>query len=158
MVKKAIAIIFVLAALFGNVTSSEARTNSKPVTEKATTYITGISFKSTRMYGHFDYIQWFLGKEADKEFLKDCKCSKEMQNAPDGYWIRNVNPKIRTFRISNTAQYVLQTRTGEIKWNEKVSKSQFLNFLKKRNQDHVIPFHLEIKDGVVIKITEQYIP
>jgi hypothetical protein len=52
-----------------------------------------------------------------------------MDQAPDGYWIRNVNPKIRTFTISKKAQFVLQTRYQyQIKWNEKVTRSQFITF------------------------------
>jgi hypothetical protein len=128
-------------------------------TVKATTYITSFKQIHGKWVGKFDYIQWYFGKAADREFLKDCKCSKEMDHAPDGYWIRNVNPKIRTFTISKNAQFVLQTRNAyKIKWNEKVTRSQFITFLKQRNQDHQVPFHLEIKNGVVTKITEQYIP
>ncbi|MDP4162355.1 MAG: hypothetical protein Q8898_04545 [Bacillota bacterium] len=157
MLKKALSIFFVAVALFGFVTVSEAKT-TKPVTEKATAYITAIKFNKGKMTGSFDYIQWYFGKDADREFVKDCKCGKEMPYAPDGYYIRNINKKIRTFTISNSAQYVLQTRTDTIKWNEKVTKTQFLNFLKKRNQQKGIPFHIEVKGGVVTKITEQYIP
>lgn len=128
-------------------------------TEKATTYITTFKVVNGKLVGKFDYIQWYFGKDADREFQKDCKCSKYMDQAPDGYWIRNVNPKIRTFPISSSAQYVLQTRNlYSIKWNEKVRKGQFLTFLKERNKDHTIPFHIDVKNGVVTKITEQYIP
>jgi hypothetical protein len=162
MLKRAAFIMIAAAALFANVSVSEAKTVVKtaanPVIEKETAYITGINIKSNRMYGHFDYIQWFFGKAADREFLKDCKCSEYMKHAPDMYYIRNVNPRIRTIRIANNAQYILQTYNDTIKWNQKVTKAQFLGFLKRRNKDHSIPFHLEIKNGIITKITEQYIP
>ncbi|MDR7000143.1 hypothetical protein [Neobacillus niacini] len=128
-------------------------------TVKATTYITSFKKVNGKWVGKFDYIQWFFGKAADREFLKDCKCGNVMDGAPDGYWIRNVNPKIRTFTISKNAQFVLQTRNSyKIKWNEKVTRSQFMTFLKQRNKDHQVPFHIEINKGVITKITEQYIP
>jgi hypothetical protein len=131
----------------------------QPTTEKAATYINSFQEAHGKWIAKFDYIQWYFGKAADREFLKDCKCSKEMDHTPDGYWIRNVNPKIRTFTISKNAQYVLQTRSiYEIKWNEKVTRSQFISFLKQRDKHHHIPFHIEIKNGIVTKITEQYIP
>ncbi|MDQ0197889.1 hypothetical protein [Neobacillus ginsengisoli] len=158
-----ICFVFITTMFFLPLSSSDAFAKSSVsthnVTEKATTYITSFKVIRGKLVGNFDYIQWYFGKDADREFLKDCKCSKEMDHAPDGYWIRNVNPKIRTYSISNSAQYVLQTRSPySIKWNEKVTKSQFLSFLKERNKDHTIPFHIEVKNGVVTKITEQYIP
>src|SRR3954454_7827109 len=94
-----------------------------PVTENAATYITSFREVQGKWVGKFDYIQWYFGKAADREFIKDCKCSKEMDHAPDGYWIRNVNPKIRTFTISKTAHFVLQTRNlYKITWNENVTR------------------------------------
>jgi hypothetical protein len=154
---------FIFSMLFLPVSSSDAYAKSSvtkhSVTEKATTYITSFKVINGKWVGKFDYIQWYFGKDADREFQKDCKCNKEMDHAPDGYWIRNVNPKIRTYPISNSAQYVLQTRSSySIKWNERVTKNQFLTFLKERNKSHTIPFHIEVKNGVVTKITEQYIP
>ena len=137
-----------------------AKTEVKhPVIVKETAYITSFQKIHGKWVGKFDYIQWYTGKAADREFLKDCNCSKYMTGAPDKYYIRNVNPKIRTFTISNHAKYVLQTyNQNEIKWNEKVTRSQFIDFMKKQNKHHSIPFHIEIQNGEVIKITEQYIP
>lgn len=153
-------IMFLLVLSTTSLESYAKTTNSKHAKViKATTYITSFKLKNGKWVGKFDYIQWYVGKAADREFLKDCKCSKDMDHAPDGYWIRNVNPKIRTFTISKNAQYFLQTRNDyAIKWNEKVTRSQFLKFLKERNRDHQIPFHIEIKNNVITKITEQYIP
>lgn len=154
-------ILAILLLVPSSISDAYARTavTKQPTVEKETTYITSFDLVHGKYVGKFDYIQWFFGKAADREFLKDCKCSKDMDHAPDGYWIRNVNPKIRTFTISSNAQYILQTRDPyNIKWNEKVTRSQFIAFLKQRDKNHHIPFHIEIKNGVVTKITEQYIP
>lgn len=154
----AVLMIFTLLILPLTLSHAYAKTTVAK-TVNATTYITSFYEVHGKWVGKFDYIQWYTGKAADKAFLQDCKCSNVMDHAPDGYWIRNVNPKIRTFAISNMTQYVLQTRNPyQIKWNEKVTRSQFITFLKQRNKDHHIPFHIEIKNGVVTKITEQYIP
>ncbi|MBT2727415.1 hypothetical protein J7E63_10760 [Bacillus sp. ISL-75] len=150
--------LLILPSTFSQVYAKTGVTKH-PKTVKATTYITSFKMVQGKWVGKFDYIQWYTGKAADREFLKDCKCRNVMDAAPDGYWIRNVNPKIRTFNISNNTQFVLQTRNQyEIKWNEKVTRKQFFIFLKQRNKDHQTPFHLVIKNGVVTKITEQYIP
>jgi hypothetical protein len=152
--------IFTLLLLPSTFSQVYAKTGvNHPKTVKATTFITSFKKVQGRWVGKFDYIQWYTGKAANREFLKDCKCLNVMDAAPDGYWIRNVNPKIRTFKISNNAQFVLQTRNKyEIKWNEKVTRKQFITFLKQRNKDHQTPFQLVIKNGVITKITEQYIP
>ena len=153
--------IFTLLLLPSTISKASATTKvtKQPITEKAPTYITSFKYDHGKWIGKFDYIQWYFGKAADREFLKDCNCRKDMDHAPDGYWIRNVNPKIRTFTISKNAQYVLQTRNlYYIKWNEKVTRSQFITFLTQQDKRHQIPFHIEVKNGVVTKITQQYIP
>jgi len=153
--------IFTLLLLPSTFSQAYAKTGAikQLKTVKATTYITSFKKVQGSWVGKFDYIQWYTGKAANREFLKDCKCRNVMDAAPDGYWIRNVNPKIRTFKISKNAQFVLQTRNKyEIKWNEKVTRKQFITFLKQRNKDQQTPFHLVIKNGVVTKITEQYLP
>jgi len=153
--------IFTLLLLPSTISKASATTkvSKQSVTEKAPTYITSFTYEHGKWVGKFDYIQWYFGKAADREFLKDCNCSKEMDHAPDGYWIRNVNPRIRTFTISNDAMYVLQTRNlYAIKWNEKVTRSQFVTFLNQQDKHHQIPYHIEVKNGVVTKITQQYIP
>ncbi|NRD80117.1 hypothetical protein HPT25_22520 [Bacillus sp. BRMEA1] len=152
-------IIFNLLFMPSTTTNAQSNKTNHPKIEETTAYITSFKKTNGKWVGKFDYIQWYFGKDADKEFLKDCNCSKEMDHAPDGYYIRNVNPKIRTFTISNSATYILQTfNPYEIKWNQKVTRAQFVSFLKDRNQHHYIPFHIEIQNGIVTKITEQYIP
>ena len=156
-----VCMLFTLLLLPSSLSNAYARTQvaKHPITENAATYITSFNLVNGKWVGKFDYIQWYFGKAADREFIKDCKCSKDMDHAPDGYWIRNVNPKIRTFTISKSARYVLQTRNlYKITWNENVTRNQFITFLKQRDTHHQIPFHIEVKNGVVTKITEQYIP
>lgn len=124
---------------------------------KTMTYITSLNESNGQLKASFNYIQWYFGKDADREFLKDCGCKKELGGAPDGYYIRDVSKKIRSFPVSKNAKYVLQTRTGEIKWNEKVSKAQFMSFYKKTKK-YQLPFKITIQNGVVTSITEQYVP
>jgi hypothetical protein len=170
--KKTLATLFVLSSIAGMTVGVSAATAMPPSpqaksvqrsvsTEKATAYIQSLKIQKGKLYADFDYIQWYTGKEADREFLKDCKeCSEpgSPKHAPNGIYIRNVNPKIRTFMIADTAQFILQTRTGEIKWNEKVTREDFVLFFLQNESNSYKPFHIEITNGVVTKITEQYIP
>src|SRR3954465_7219338 len=84
--------------LFLSISNSNAYAKSSfkklSKTEKATTYITTVTVVNGKLVGKFDNLTWYFGKNADREFQRDCKC---MNQAPDGYWIRNKNPKIRTF-------------------------------------------------------------
>lgn len=170
--KKILASLFVILSIVGMTVGVSAKTampspsqtiSTKQAvsTEKATAYIQALKIRQGKLYADFDYIQWYTGKEADREFLKDCKeCSEpgSPKHAPNGYYIRNVNPKIRTLLIADTAQFILQTRTGEIKWNEKVTREDFVLFFLQNESNSYKPFHIEITNGVITKITEQYIP
>jgi hypothetical protein len=78
--------------------------------------------------------------------------------APDGYFIRNANTKIRSFLISDKSIFIIQPRSGEVKWNKVVSRKEFIDYVQSKSYMNHVPFHIELKNGVVTKITEQYIP
>jgi len=130
--------------------------------DKKTTYIKSLKIKQGKLFANFDYIQWYTGKRADQEFLKDCKEQCKGNDAPhnalDGYYIRNANPKIRTLLISDKAIFVIQPRSYKVQWNKVVSKQEFIKYIQSTKYINQSPFHIEIKNGVVTKITEQYIP
>lgn len=154
--KKLLCFLLIIATFLGTTIKVDATTR----VQKETTYIKSLYFVHGKLYGKFDYIQWYFGKDADREFLKDCpECKKQgMTSPPDMYYIRNVNKRIRTIQISSKAQYILQTRGDDIKWNEKVNQKHFLEFTKKKGVPYSLPFHIELKNGVITKITEQYVP
>ena len=167
---KMLSFLLIIASLLvtsGGV-SAETTTISKQKTlkvahvEKETTYIKSLKIKKGKLYADFDYIQWYIGKKADQEFLKDCKeeCKGKdgLKHAPDDYYIRNANPKIRTLLISDKAKFIVQLRSSEMKWNTILSKQEFIKYFHSKSYFTNIPYHIEIKNGVVTKLTEQYIP
>ncbi|MGD8189320.1 hypothetical protein ACQCN2_04885 [Brevibacillus ginsengisoli] len=141
-------------------------TKSNGVTiEKATTYVKSLTIKNGKLYGTFDYVEWYFGDNAQKAYQKDCpKCSgyDGKGHIPSMYYIRNHNKKLRTYPIAQNAEVVLQTNSlgkdGNFQWNEKVNMKTFQQFAQKRGIPYNLPFHIEVKNGVVTKITEQYIP
>lgn len=162
--KKILAALLVVSSIVGmpvgvngtTMPSSSQATSAQPAvsTEKATAYIQSLKIQQGKLYADLDDIQWYTGKEADREFLKDCKeCSEpgSPKHAPNNYYIRNVDDEIRTLMIADTAQFILQTRTGEIKWNEHVTKEDFVLFFLQNESSSEKPFHLEITNGVVTK-------
>jgi hypothetical protein len=166
---KALSFLLIIATLLvtsGGVSAETTTSKQSPLkvahVVKETTYIKSLKIKQGKLFADFDYIQWYTGKRADQEFLKDCKeaCKGKdgLHHAPDGYYIRNVNPKIRTLLISDKAKFIVQLRSSEIKWNTILSKQEFIKYYHSKSYFNNIPYHIEIKNGVVTKLTEQYIP
>ncbi|MBM7693627.1 hypothetical protein JOC77_003071 [Peribacillus deserti] len=155
--KKWLTVIIVITSLMMPTVSTAASS-----TEKQTTYFNFAGTNSKGVYVKADYIQWFRGERANKEAYKDKACYWDRGKcyAMDDYYIRNVNPKIRTLPVAKNAVITMVTyqieKTYDIK-KQKISLSTFKKEMKKpRFRD--IPFHIELKNGTIIKITEQYIP
>jgi putative hemolysin len=133
--------------------------------EKQIVYIQSIYEKNKKTYLDVDYIQWFSGDEAAQEAFRDGDCAKPEYCAPNGFYIRNTNPKLRTFEIDENASI---SRTTAFEDNESgikdLSLDEFSSYFSpgsKRPQDsgiRNIPFWISIKNNVIIKVAEQYIP
>jgi len=167
--------------------ASKEETPSQPIgTEKAMGYIKAVYDKNGKSYLDIDYVQWLSGKDAIKAAIEDGKCFvgentsqllNELENlnvsaglgkfakcTPDGYYIRNQNPQIRTFEISKNVEITMQTyASGQcyVQWNEKVSYTTFKSFWGTNPAcTHLksLPYNIEAQNGIITKITEQYIP
>jgi hypothetical protein len=114
-----------------------------------------------------DEILWFEGAEADKQFAAHER-DAGIEQAPDGYYIINDNPKLHTLAVSKNADVLMQIydrpgdndKSSDIIPNEKVTLKQFNTLFKKNNvldmRDY--PFHLTIQNGKIVKIVQQFIP
>ncbi|WP_051348541.1 hypothetical protein [Peribacillus kribbensis] len=153
---------FILSLLAVLVLLPAGFTSAATKTEKQTTYINKLFTNSKGTYIKADYIQWFRGEQANKEAYKDKQCywDKGKCYAMDDYYIRNINPKIRTLKIAKNAVVTMETfqieKTYDVK-TQKVSLATFKQEMQKKRYRY-IPFHIELKNGVITKITEQYIP
>lgn len=132
--------------------------------EKALGYITKVYDKDGKRYLDIDYIQWLTGEDAKKAMVEDGLC-ESVSNCivTNDYHIKNQNPKIRTFEISLKARIYVQTldiETQGINWDQEITydrlKGLFATEVIERQQ--YIPYHISVKDNVVIEIAEQYIP
>lgn len=132
--------------------------------EKQIGYIKSVYDKNGKRYLDIDYIQWFSGEDAIQEAIKDTSCSREkiydcVASLNNGFYIKNQNPQIRIFEISSVVQ-IRAFQGGIIK---DISYEEFKKgFYPSESPSHYafenIPFHIEILNGVVVKITEQYLP
>ncbi|MFD2613098.1 hypothetical protein [Paenibacillus gansuensis] len=148
----------------GAVSATGAYTPVKPSKDTHAAYIDKLALANGKTVVVADYIQWYEGASADKVFL-DREPDSGLEGAPDGYYIVNDNAKLRKLTVSPKAAVYMQiyNRTGnwedaDIVWNEKISLAAFKKLIAKDASLKDYPYHLVVKDGVVVKIIQQYIP
>ncbi|WP_426451645.1 hypothetical protein ACP26L_06120 [Paenibacillus sp. S-38] len=128
-------------------------------------YVTGLTYQEDgSLYLTADYIQWYEGAEADRVFTEK-EPDSGLSTAPNGYYIVNDNPRLRSLPVHPDAQVLMQiyNRTGEpggadIQWNEQVSLQRFTEILKAEPYLQEYPYHLVVEKGQVVRIIQQYIP
>lgn len=101
----------------------------------------------------FDLACFFLGEEADKAALED---GEAMVPVPNGYYVRNDDPTVRTFDVAGGTQ-VLHYPTGDpaatqvldyAEWAGRVADGQVL----------LLGVWLTVDEGAVVAIEEQWTP
>lgn len=125
------------------------------ITELALGYIKMIYEQNGKRYLNIDYIQW-LSHSNKTCFVLGSELPNVPQCNPNGFLIVNQNPKIRTFEISKGAEIQMVTGAGaEINTYE-----EFKSLFAAESTSHLknIPYHIEVRNGVIVKIIEQYIP
>jgi hypothetical protein len=110
----------------------------------------------------FDLEQFFSGDAANQAALEDGVIGPD-ESVPNDYYIRNVNPKLRTVPISSDLQIVL------IKWSNccdhtfSPNLATFAQSFPGPGPTHDFrgpssPYWLTVENGVIVKIEEQYLP
>jgi hypothetical protein len=148
------------------VTTSEAKGEEKTTkvtkTVKKCGYIKKIYLKGGKYYLDIDYIQFLTGDEAYEAALEDGVITTG-EPVPNDYYIRNVNPKIRTFPIDENVEVFIETIPGPemtIKYVGKQSLdfATFKQRFETENASREMPHWITLQDSVVVKIEEQYVP
>ncbi len=102
----------------------------------------------------FDLIQWFTGDDATREAAKDHQESPP----PNDYYIRNVNPKLRTLPVRSSATITVNTlaaeQTGSATKDVPVTMAELAKLLPADSS----PFWITVRDDQVVAIAQQYIP
>ncbi|NGZ78230.1 hypothetical protein [Saccharibacillus alkalitolerans] len=116
-----------------------------------------------------DRIGWYTGEAADKLFLEaNPDAVEELGGAPDGYYIVNNDLTEVRLPVAPDAEVLMQLydHTGnyedmQINWNEAISldkfDAQYNNPLGLLDLS-AFPYHITVKDGVIVKIVQQYLP
>jgi hypothetical protein len=102
----------------------------------------------------FDLVQWFSGDAATKAAAED----GEESPPPNDYYIRNVNPRLRTLPVTADARLSLTRLTlnqgggGSAAANVEVD----LATIRSRGSDHL--FWATVRGGRIVALEEQYVP
>jgi glucose/arabinose dehydrogenase len=103
----------------------------------------------------FDLIQFYWGDDATREAAKDHQESPP----PNDYYIRNVNPRLRTLPVTRDATITTNTLTagytGSATKDIQVPLWRLTILLP---SSYSPPFWITVHHGQVVKLAEQYIP
>jgi hypothetical protein len=97
----------------------------------------------------FDLVQWYFGEDAAREAAKDHQESPP----PNDYYVRNVNPKLRTLPTAAGA-----TITVNNLLNTQQPTPVSLAKLATLTQDRSPVFWITVRHDQVLKLSEQWVP
>ncbi|MFC5472277.1 hypothetical protein ACFPPD_26690 [Cohnella suwonensis] len=129
-------------------------------------YVDRIYEENGTLYIDADYVSWYEGEEANKVFMER-EPDSGLTEVPDGYYIVNDDNAIAKLPVSPNAEVTMQiyNRTGNVEeatvnWNEKIDLNKFVSLFADDAEMNMkdYPYHLEIENGKITKITQQFIP
>ncbi|HET7518088.1 MAG TPA: hypothetical protein VFN05_10395 [Actinomycetes bacterium] len=99
----------------------------------------------------FDLIQLYFGEEARREELRD---HDTRYPAPNDVYLRNVNPRLRTLPVRAGAPISILDNDFAAT-DGYVSLAKLAAVLPRQSS---MPFWITVRNGQVVKLSEQYIP
>jgi hypothetical protein len=103
----------------------------------------------------FDLIQFFTGDAATKAAAED----GEESPPPNDYYIRNVNPRLRTLPVAADAPITVNVlaaqSTGSATKDVSVTLAKLASYFPNSGRP---PFWITVEQGQVTRIAEQYLP
>jgi hypothetical protein len=103
----------------------------------------------------FDLIQFFTGEAATKAAAED----GEESPPPNDYYIRNVNPRLRTLPVGTDAPITVNVlaagSTGSSTKDVSVTLAELANYFPNSG---TAPFWITVEQGQVTKIAQQFLP
>ena len=100
----------------------------------------------------FDLVQWFTGDAATKAAAED----GEESPPPNDYYIRNVNPRLRTLPLASGARLTLTRQTLGQGGNATEGVEVDLAKLAASGREHL--FWATVQGGRILRLEEQYLP
>lgn len=107
---------------------------------------------------NLDEVEWITSEDQDR--ITELGLSQS--DMPNGYYINNPSTDTVSFKIGEDTEYnfvVLESlsfyKEGEDRNYSTTNKEEFMEFLNNVNSDTVV-FWVEVKDGFVVSIKEQF--
>ena len=98
----------------------------------------------------FDEIEWVM--QTDTERVSDLGLDVDL-DFPNGFYIYNENDQTNSLKTAENVKVYL------VNWNDLANHTVTdVNGLTGRMAEYQAPYYLTIKDGVIVKILEQYVP
>lgn len=140
---------------------------STAVKEKNIGMITEVYQRGNHWYVDIDYIQFFTGDRADKEAAIDGEIAPG-EDVPNDYYIRNVNPKLRTFKLDDNLEIYLARMSESGPETTTVSISIFSDYFHLEPPSSLkglyrrfdqFPYWIYINQkNQIIRMEQQYLP
>ncbi|RFU70809.1 hypothetical protein D0469_05025 [Peribacillus saganii] len=159
-----LALICISPSFMDAAPDSKADAAPEPKAEKHSAFFNKLTDTNKGFAVEADYIEWYFGEQAniEAEIDNDCLMEDDKCIAPDGYYIRNTDQKSLTLPIAKDATVIMQTyqieKTNEIQWDQEVTLEEFIKEFESSERLQYVPYHIEVQDGAITKITEQYVP
>lgn len=102
--------------------------------------------------GEFDLACWFTGEQAERAAAED----GEESPPPNDYYVRNVNEEVRSFAVDADAEVVWYPQFGDPGSETTIDYPAWRAALEDR--DYVPGVWLDVVDGVVVDVHEQWVP
>jgi hypothetical protein len=102
----------------------------------------------------FDLLQWFQGEAAAKAAAED----GEESPPPNDYYIRNVNPRLRTLPVAADAPITANTLTAQSSGSATKNVPLTLDQLAGYFPADADPFWITVAGGQVTRMAQQYLP
>jgi hypothetical protein len=137
-------------------------TNTPPVVlvdGRHTVYLKAVD--PSRRTIRFDLLQFYGGDDALREAAKDhpeASLEQVRQWVPNGYYIRNVNPRLRTLPVPSDAPITVIT----LAWgNGHNSSEEHIPVTLTKLATYMptgLPFSITVRHGQVVKLAEIFVP
>ncbi|WP_339157914.1 hypothetical protein MKX50_23635 [Paenibacillus sp. FSL W8-0186] len=163
-------VLIVVMSSFSTSSSGAAEPRYAPVEQTPDTKVVYIEQLNTVANGKHelvaDEIQWYEGEAAEQAFLEH-EPDAGIDGPPDGYYIVNEDHELTSYKVAQDVKILMQIydRTGDvedmdIRWGELITLEQFQNILQNTEWIDVrdFPFHITVKDGLIVEMVQQYIP
>ena len=130
------------------------------ITENRFAYFKEIQNLNSEIFIKVDYVDYLTGQEAvdaewrDKAYFVDGKDT--ITNITDGYYISNVNPKFRTFKLQDkiSIEHIIDDDGAqEITEPKELNLQQIEIFIKNETL-----LFLHVKNGIIERIDERFMP